>query len=312
VTSIVTVNPIPVLSGNSVSICSGGTATLAVTSTVTGGNYTWISGQSGNSITVSPTSTSTYTVTQSTNGCTSSPLTLTVTVTAAPSISLTGATACEGSSVTLTPQVSIGGGTYSWNTGQSSPTLTVAPTATTNYTVTYTVSGCAPVTSSAAVTIQPLPTVDLGPDTVVCEYNLPIVLSTQSSTAGAQYSWSTGAISSSIQVNTGGLFSLTANLNGCSDADSILVTVESCASISELENQVKLYPNPTTGIVFLNFNETEDVEIALINSIGQRVKMISGKGEQMQIDISDLSEGMYQFVITLNDRVSRIPLMKLN
>jgi hypothetical protein len=62
----------------------------------------------------------------------------------------------------------------------------------------------------------------------------------------------------------------------------------------------------------LNFNETEDVEIALINSIGQRVKMISGKGEQLQIDISDLSEGMYQFVITLNDRVSRIPLIKLN
>jgi PKD repeat protein len=311
-TSIVTVNPIPVLSGNSVSICSGGTATLAVTSSVTGGNYTWISGQSGNSITVSPTSTSSYTVTHSANGCASAPLTLTVNVTAAPSISLTGATACEGSSVNLTPQVNIGGGTYSWNTGQSSPTLTVAPTATTTYTVTYTVSGCAPVNSSAIVTIQPLPTVDLGPDTVVCEYNLPIVLSTQSSTAGAQYSWSTGAISSSIQVNTGGLFSLTANLNGCTDADSILVTVESCASISELENQVKLYPNPTTGIVFLNFNETEDVEIALINSIGQCVRNISGKGEQMQIDISDLSEGMYQFVITLNDRVSRIPLIKLN
>jgi PKD repeat protein len=311
-TSIVTVNAIPVLTGNSVSICSGGTATLTANSTVSGGLFNWNTGQTGSTISVSPVTTTIYTVTQSNNGCTSTPLLLTVTVTTAPTISLTGATICEGSSVNLSPQVSINGGSYSWNTGQSSPTLIVSPTTTTNYTVTYTVIGCAPVSSTALVTVQSLPTVNLGPDTTVCEYELPIVLSTQNTTAGAQYSWSTGAISTSIQVNTGGLFSLTASLNGCTDGDSILVTVESCASVINLEKELDIFPNPTSGMVYIQFDQSETYAIEVYNSIGQLVQRISGHEEEVNVNLTALAEGIYQFVVSVNDQVSRIPVVKLH
>lgn len=69
--SIVTVNSIPVISVNSPTICSGSVATLIANG---GTSYSWSSGASGtgtNTATVSPTGPSSYTVTGTTNGCSS-------------------------------------------------------------------------------------------------------------------------------------------------------------------------------------------------------------------------------------------------
>jgi len=66
VTKTVTVSPAPVLTLNSVTICEGGTAVLTASGAAT---YSWSTGASGASITLTPTVSALYTVTGFLNGC---------------------------------------------------------------------------------------------------------------------------------------------------------------------------------------------------------------------------------------------------
>ncbi|MBL7776564.1 MAG: hypothetical protein JNK89_11215, partial [Saprospiraceae bacterium] len=120
------------INGNG-TICNGQSTTLTATG---GATYLWSTGQTTAVITVSPTTTTTYTVTAtSAEGCTSTATKL-VTVNPAPNAAISGPTSiCTGSSATLTAS---GGGTYLWSTGQTTAAITVSPTNTTTYTVTVT------------------------------------------------------------------------------------------------------------------------------------------------------------------------------
>ncbi|MFM7668378.1 MAG: PKD domain-containing protein, partial [Bacteroidota bacterium] len=100
--SIVTVNQLPVVTTTNATICAVGTATLSATANPPGGVFTWSTGATGNSISVSPTTTTNYTVSYSVNGCNSGPVTSQVIVTPAPTVSINNTTICAGSSGTLT------------------------------------------------------------------------------------------------------------------------------------------------------------------------------------------------------------------
>lgn len=147
-TASVVVNSIPVatVTGNSI-ICSGDIITL----TAGGGTtYSWApGGQTTPSIIVSPASGTTYSVVVANGNCTDTAYT-TVSVNTGP-IAGTGSdiTINYGDATTLTAS---GGGTYSWNTGESTPSISVVPTATTDYCVFVTDSnGC---TDSSCVTVM--------------------------------------------------------------------------------------------------------------------------------------------------------------
>ncbi len=66
ITSTVTVKPTPVLTVNSLTICSGKTATLTASGATT---YSWNTGTITNSISLSPTTSTNYTVTGTSLGC---------------------------------------------------------------------------------------------------------------------------------------------------------------------------------------------------------------------------------------------------
>src|SRR5258706_303626 len=110
----------PQVSVNSDSICPGGSATL--TATVTGGEqpitYLWSTGATTASITVSPASTTTYTVTvTAANSCTSIPASGTVTVNPEPTCAI-GSTnpanlICNSGNYTIGTTVT--GVSYSWS-----------------------------------------------------------------------------------------------------------------------------------------------------------------------------------------------------
>jgi hypothetical protein len=120
-------------------ICSGSTATLSGSGATT---YTWNPGLlTGNSIAISPTASTIYTVSGG-NACGISSSTINLGVNANPVVNaVTSASIiCAGQTSTLTAS---GASTYTWNTSSNSAAINVTPTTTTNYTVTGTNSnGC--------------------------------------------------------------------------------------------------------------------------------------------------------------------------
>jgi trimeric autotransporter adhesin len=188
----VTVNEIPaapVVSSTTPAICTGSTSTLNATSCVAGSNVAWSDGQTGASITVSPTVTTSYTAkcVNAITGC-ESPLSnsLTITVTTTPSSAPTAATSnpsgiCSGQSTTLSS--SCASGTAKWYSDAALTTeltsLTVSPTTTTTY-YTACVNGlCKGPSSQTTVTVTATP---LAPTTSTAIQN---ICSGQSATLSA-------------------------------------------------------------------------------------------------------------------------------
>ncbi len=117
----VTVFPTPTVNVTSTNqVCEGGQTTL----TASGGtSYLWSTGETTQSITVNPSTTTTYTVTAIDNGCASQPLSYTVTPIPGPSAFITGVdSVCPGSDATLSVT---GGSSWQWSTGSTSQTITL-------------------------------------------------------------------------------------------------------------------------------------------------------------------------------------------
>lgn len=138
------------ITGNS-PICAGSAATLQANGA---NSYTWSTGATGSSLTVTPTSTSVYVVTgMSTQlNCPASAST-TVNVSPVPvlTVNLNHSIICKGSSVTLTV---IGASQYSWSSGSQSSVSVVSPQTSTIYTVTGTNSAGCNATAIASVTVS--------------------------------------------------------------------------------------------------------------------------------------------------------------
>ncbi len=136
-----------------------------ITNLQNAGSLTWQwnpGALSGNSVTVSPTTTTTYTVTATdpVTGCSNTATKdIVVTPVTATATSNAGGTVCQGTSVQLTA-VPAGGApfTYSWSDGTSvvgtTETVTVSPTATTLYTVTVTDACSNTTTANVTVTVN--------------------------------------------------------------------------------------------------------------------------------------------------------------
>lgn len=177
----VTVSPLPTFTVNTPGpICAGDPVTLTVTGAPSGSTYAWNTTpvQTTASITVSPTTTTTYIVTVTSNGCAVS-TSRTITVNPKPVVNITGdLNICLNENTTLT---ATGGGTYLWSTNATTAAITVAPTANTTYTVTVTNSGC---TNTASATV----TVNLNNSPIAICQNLTVFLNAQGtiSITGAQ------------------------------------------------------------------------------------------------------------------------------
>jgi hypothetical protein len=169
----VTINPLPTptITGNNI-ICNGTSTTL----TASGGtSYVWSNGANTSSITVSPITTTTYSVTVTdANGCQAS-TSITVTVNPLPTPSITGnVKICSGVSTTLTASGGVG---YLWSNGATTAIINVSPSTTATYTVTVTNSFGCQANTSIVVMVKPAPDVLItGPDKVCSGQNSFLVV----------------------------------------------------------------------------------------------------------------------------------------
>jgi hypothetical protein len=141
-------------------ICAGQSVTLSASG---GGSYLWSNGSLLNSITISPSSTTTYTVTATnTYGC-STIASKTVIVNSLPVISITNSLPiiCSGQNVTLTAS---GASTYTWNNGTIGSTVVVNPSINTTYTVTGTDTNGCTATANKIVNVFSTPSTSISAD----------------------------------------------------------------------------------------------------------------------------------------------------
>lgn len=216
VTITVNTNPNVQISGPDY-VCVGNVANLTASGAET---YVWNTDETTTSISVSPLTTSTYSVTgYDTNGChtTSSKV---VNVESLPVISVSGAkTICAGQSTTLT---ATGGVTYQWSNGETGSAITVTPAASHTYVVTVTNAlGCV-ASKETLVTVNALPVITFSGDTAMCDGSSVTI----TAGGGTGYTWSTGAHTPAITVGTAGYYKVTvSNENNCASTDSIYINV---------------------------------------------------------------------------------------
>ena len=161
---LVVVNPLPnAHAGPDEMICDGESVQLIATGGV---QYLWNTGDINNTLSVTPAVSSTYTVTVTdANGCSATDE-ADVIVHPLPVASIAGAS--ELCITTFIDLVATGGDTFSWDTGETSATITVSPSVSTDYHVTVTdVNGCTS-TASHHVAVNENDQADAGPDQQIC------------------------------------------------------------------------------------------------------------------------------------------------
>lgn len=239
-TFVITVNPLPVVDGNDVSVCAGGTVTLNGTGANT---YVWSGGVVNGVAFTAPAATTTYTVsgTNTSTGCVGTGNAL-VTVTPVANPSFTTTSFCAGSpspAATITGTV---GGTFSYspNPGDGSSVNPASGSITggvagTTYTIQYNTGGACPASSTQTVTVYALPVVNL-PNYSVCTGGTV----TLTATGATNYTWSPGTYlnqTTGASVNSTPAANITytvtgTNANGCQGSDAGTVTILANAPIN--------------------------------------------------------------------------------
>jgi gliding motility-associated-like protein len=221
---IVTLNPLPIVSGGGDQVvCAGTPVTLSGTGA---DSYSWNIGVS-DGVAFIPTITLTYTVTgTAVNGCIATDQ-VTVTVNSLPIVSGgINQTVCAGTAVTLS-----GSGTtaYSWDNGVLDG-ISFVPVTGATYTVTGTDANGCTATAQVIVTVDPLPIVSGGVNQTVCAGS-PVTLTGSGATS---YLWDFGVLDGvNFIPTTGATYTVIGtDANGCIATNQVIVTVNALPIIN--------------------------------------------------------------------------------
>lgn len=208
-------------------------------------------------------------------------------------VALSSPSVCSGQSFTITAS---GAATYSWNTGSSSSSVVITPSATASYTVTGFNGGCTAslvatptVVSAPVLTVTPTSSVICAGSTVLLTAN-----------GASSYSWSTGTASAQISVapTTNTTYVVTGNTSGCTGSATVGINVSTCTGIEkEPLSEIKtlaLYPNPNQGSFAIKTNLQEaDRQVNIYNLLGAKV-YTEAAPDKNEIHLSvSLPEGVY-------------------
>ena len=225
--------------------CDNADLVMTARATIDGSTFKWDDNSTAAVRTVNPHESANYTVTayDPTYNCPSLPVELAVTTTPVPAltVAVSNEAICVGGTTTLTvTDANNTGCTYTWSNNQTGNSITVSPTATTEYTVTATIpnaSACT-ATASATITVNPLPVAAITPSaTELCRYDSLTLTAT--AVEGYNYTWTnlgnaTGNSIKFVPTATGSYGLTVVDANGCTaDFMSPNVTVRAAYNIND-------------------------------------------------------------------------------
>jgi hypothetical protein len=227
---------------------------------------------------------------------------------------------CEGGQSQLYIFASGGTGVYSYSWTPASTLNNAAvynpiasPLETTTYNVHVTSSFS---TADASVTVN----VEPAPEAPVVTVETDHLVS--SATSGNQWYNSQGSISGAtaqtyFPASTDTYFVISSSTAGCESDASNEVLFGFTGKITLAENDFKVYPNPFTGILNLEYNlkSAGQIKIVLYNSLGNEVGIIeegakTAGNHKTTFDGSQLPAGVYYCKIFSNDNVQMAKVVK--
>jgi len=308
-------NPSVTLSiGGSTSVCSGDALSLTA---IGADAFSWNTGASGPSITPVAIKTITYTVigTNTLTQCTDAK-SMVIDVRPSPTVFIVSDkdAVCSGDIVYLT---AYGASNYQWNNGPGTSLYAVSPKTSGGYTVSGTNQYNCASSASKNITVHALPTVTAATlNNEICVNEVATLVGSGAVT----YQWLS---SSSSALMAGGTIYVSPNVsstytvigtdaNGCKNMYTVNQTVNTCVGIdkhSALANGLRVFPNPAQSVLNIEYSSVIS-HVELIDLTGRVVKSESPASEKVEINMSQLSNGVYYAKITTGDVTEVIKVVK--
>ncbi|WP_422104545.1 Ig-like domain-containing protein [Winogradskyella sp.] len=315
--------PFVVSAGSDEHVCEDDTYEIVLTATA-GDSYLWSTGETTQSIVVSPLSTTTYTVTV-TQGTQEATDEVTIYVDPNPDVVILNGESVDimsGDFVTLS---ATGANTYEWDNGATQPNIAVSPSQTTTYEVRGYIGDCY---DEKQVTVNVIPEViaNAGEDVDIC---LGEVV-TLTASGGDEYFWSTGEETQSIQVSPNETTEYTVTVFNALDFDEDSVTVyvdDNCVEdidpgdpgdFEPLDFEFSVYPNPSSDIVNVRLAGSIALSrIYLYDITGKLIYSDIISNENLgtvgtrRINVSELHPGMYYLkLVDVRQEISKKIMVK--
>ncbi len=323
-TYAVTVDPAPTaITTSAVNAVCLGTCDTIFGSSSTGSApfvYTWTPANLiGQYIVACPTTTTCYTLTvQDANGCSDTAVSC-LDINPLPMIAAAGPNEiCLGDSANLNATGS-NIATLNWSPGSSlNPATGYTVMATPTVTTTYTIVGTSPMgcvdSTTLTLIVNPLPSVTyISSWTSACLNDGPITL-TGGLPAGGTYSGTGVSAGIFTPVTAGnGTHVITytySDANSCSATATQSVTVSACTGIQEANSVdgVYVFPNPFSSVLTIIRNSADDVTVNIFDAEGRLVLSKKTNGAKIEIETSELANGIYslQLVDATGTKVIRV------
>jgi hypothetical protein len=314
----VVVDPLPnvVAHANNTIVCAG--ISVKLTGSGAGaGSYTWTGGVVDGTAFV-PIETTTYTVTgTNANGC-SNTASISITVNPLPTViaNQTLSAVCKGSGTDVTLSGS-GAVSYTW-TGGVKNGVPFNLDVTKTYTVKGTDANGCTNSSTATITVNPLPDITATASATRIGSGTPVTLT---GGGGITYSWSNGVIDGVAFVPTATATYTVAgtDVNACVNTATIAINVgnritpfvgSASQTISSEQNQPggNIYPNPNNGSMTFKYDLAEGsvgtVEIySIAGKLINTFKLWNGSEVMLNISVPGIENGIYFYRQIVNGEV---------
>ena len=154
----------------------------------------------------------------------------------------------------------------------------------------------------------------LGSIAAICDYNAPFTLNVGTPVGGV-YS-GTGVSGGTFNPSTAGAGTHTITYkvtqSGCTGSATTQIVVNECLGVEDVvSNDLTIYPNPTSSIVYLK-GTIDNYDVATLIDVQGRVIATWNLKETTQFDLSNFNNGSYFIKIIGKDNsvVTKIELMR--
>jgi hypothetical protein len=194
-----------------------------------------------------------------------------------------------------------------WSTGDTTETITVTPTETTEYWVDVTTNG---VTCREYITIDVTAPVKPTADNIQSFNNgdtLDDLIVTGTNLQWYANSSDTNSLPSSTALVNGTTYYVSETVNGC-ESERLAITVTTTLGIDDEElKDFRLYPNPTKDKLYFNSSQIIN-KIRIYNALGQLLGEYLFNETNGEINLGEIENGVY--FIKVNDLTRSYSIIK--